>query len=224
MILIKPPLSVIVGVLKVYREGTVSFRMDYTGSRPLNESEYQAMLSAFRGKYALRDKALFEIGVRTGFRISECLSIRISDIFQNGRMRDYVTVQKFWMKGKKKSRTLPLHSKCAVALQTWVTEAGFDVSAMPEQPLFCCQLTRKRLSRSQACDILKETARRAGLDVSRISSHSLRKTFATNMWKSPYVDRDMCKLARLLGHENYNNTLKYVLFLDGSLEKAVLLT
>jgi hypothetical protein len=41
------------------------------------------------------------------------------------------------------------------------------------------------------------------------------------MWASPQVNGDMAKMARLLGHQNWSNTLRYVEFLDGSLSRAV---
>jgi hypothetical protein len=41
------------------------------------------------------------------------------------------------------------------------------------------------------------------------------------MWDSPIVNRDMAKMARLLGHQNFSNTLRYLEFAD-ELDKAVL--
>jgi site-specific recombinase XerD len=39
---------------------------------------------AFRGIYAARDRALFLLGVKTGYRISELLSLRVGDVWQQG--------------------------------------------------------------------------------------------------------------------------------------------
>jgi site-specific recombinase XerD len=41
-----------------------------TGSRPLTEAEIQNLLQAFTGKYDLRNRALFLLGLNTGTRIS----------------------------------------------------------------------------------------------------------------------------------------------------------
>lgn len=196
--------------------------MDYTGCRPLSELEYQAMLTAFEGKYATRDLAMFEFGIRSGFRISEILSLTVGDVFRDGHILPSVTVQKCWMKGRKNSRTMPIHASAAQALYKWIVEAGFAAPHMAKQPLFCRQLTNQRLTRAQAWSILKSTACRAGLDTSRIGGHSLRKTFASRMWHSPFVNGDMAKMARLLGHANFSSTLRYLEFLDGSLENAVM--
>ena len=50
----------------------------------------------------------------------------------------------------------------------------------------------------------------------------MRKTFATKAWNSQFVAGDMAKMAKLLGHKNWSNTLRYISFLDGSLDKAVM--
>ncbi|CAN5832181.1 N/A [soil metagenome] len=180
------------------------------------------MTAAFNGRYASRDVAMFEFGLRTGFRTSEILSIRVGDVFRAGRMLPSVTVQRCWMKGGKRCRSMPLHQAAAKSLLKWILEAGFTKAEMADQPLFCRQLTNKRMTRVQAWAILKGAALRAGLDVARVASHSMRKTFASNMWQSEFVQGDMAKMARLLGHRNFSNTLRYLEFLDNSLECAVL--
>lgn len=41
------------------------------------------------------------------------------------------------------------------------------------------------------------------------------------MWERPQVNCDMAKMGRLLGSENFSNTLRYLVFVD-ELEEAVL--
>lgn len=196
--------------------------MQYTGCRPLTDGEYSAILNAFDGRYRLRDQALFELGVRTGFRISEILAVKVGDVFREGKILGALTVKRCWMKGKYNDRSMPLHPIAAKRIEEWIRETGFDHPEMKEQPLFSRQHTCKALSRMQAWTILKRTAIKAGLDAHRVASHSMRKTFASRMWNSPFVQKDMAKMARLLGHQNYSNTLRYLEFLDTSLESAVL--
>jgi integrase len=47
-----------------------------TGSRPLTELEIQNILQAFKGKYEIRNRTLFLLGLNTGARISELLNVR----------------------------------------------------------------------------------------------------------------------------------------------------
>jgi integrase len=56
------------------------------GCRPLTDTEITEVLQSFAGRYALRDKALFVLGLLSGFRISELLSLRVQDVYRHGRL------------------------------------------------------------------------------------------------------------------------------------------
>ena len=47
------------------------------GTRPLDNSEIRRVSAAFTGMYEVRNRGLFMLGVSTGGRISELLSLRI---------------------------------------------------------------------------------------------------------------------------------------------------
>ena len=64
------------------------------GCRPLTESEVPAVIDAITGRYRLRDRALMVLGLKTGLRISELLSLRLSSVWRQGRMLDRVHVEK----------------------------------------------------------------------------------------------------------------------------------
>jgi Phage integrase family len=64
------------------------------GCRPLTDDEVTLISKSFSGTYGKRNKALFLLGVRTGFRISEMLSLRVGDLHQHGKIVDRVTVQR----------------------------------------------------------------------------------------------------------------------------------
>jgi integrase len=199
----------------------ISKAMNYSGCRPFTEAELPLILAQCSGRYAARDRCLILMGAHTGYRISELLSIRIDSIWDGCRVNDHVVVQKGFMKGKAKSRTMPLHDKVKAAVQEWLTEYLRGLDDFVGRPLFPRQRTRYAMSRSKAADMMKTAAAKAGLDVRRISCHSTRKHFALRMWDSPIVNRDMAKMARLLGHQNFSNTLRYLEFAD-ELDKAVL--
>jgi integrase len=56
------------------------------GCRPLSEAEVALVSRGFSGAHAARDKALFILGVKSGFRISELLSLTVGDVWQHGRV------------------------------------------------------------------------------------------------------------------------------------------
>ena len=55
------------------------------GTRPLDNHEIRRVSAAFTGTYEIRNRALFIIGVSTGGRISELLSLTIGDVYQNDK-------------------------------------------------------------------------------------------------------------------------------------------
>jgi integrase len=70
------------------------------GCRPLSEEEVVLVQRSFGGVYAARDRALFLLGVKSGFRISKLLSLRLGDVWQHGRLVDRVTVRRQHMKNR----------------------------------------------------------------------------------------------------------------------------
>ena len=195
--------------------------MDYTGCRALSDPEIENISSAFSGKYRLRDRAIFLLGVFTGFRISEILSLKIQDVFSGQEIRNSVTVQRAFMKGKKSSRTIPIHVNARSAIKEWIDSIG-GMNNEGGSPLFPCQRTQKRLSPRTFWENLKCAASRAGISTCGVGTHSMRKAFASRMYTSKFIQKDLAKMAKLLGHRDPANTLRYIQFLDNSLRDAVL--
>ncbi len=194
-----------------------------TGCTALTDSQYTATLRSFAGRYAARDRAIFVLGSRTGFRISELLSLTVLDVFDStrGTVRESVTVARQYMKGGRKSRTMPLHEEARAAIFEWLRNAQMDHPGFGRAYLFPRQGNYSvPLTRQHADSVIRSAYKRAGL--TEQGTHSMRKTFASRLWSSPFVNGDMFKMRELMGHENLSNTAKYVQFLDGSLERAVL--
>ena len=188
----------------------------------MSKDECDRILAAFDGRHRLRNIALFTLGTKTGYRISEILSLRVSDVWDGTAMRKSVTVAQAWMKGKKKGRTMPLNPAVIEALSNYLRVTKMDHPIFREFPLFPSQGAHKAMTPRQAFSVILEAAKSAGVDTTNLGTHSMRKSFASAVWRHPLVAGDMVKMAKLLGHSNFSNTLRYIQFLDGSLESAVL--
>ena len=55
------------------------------GTRPLSNEEVSKVVMSFSGNFATRNCGLFVLGVSTGGRISELLSLKVGDVYQSGR-------------------------------------------------------------------------------------------------------------------------------------------
>ena len=58
------------------------------GTRPLDNDEIRRVSGCFTGTYEVRNRGLFMLGVSTGGRISELLSLRVGDVYQNKKAGD----------------------------------------------------------------------------------------------------------------------------------------
>ena len=55
------------------------------GTRPFNNNGIWLISACFDGTFEDRHRGLFMLGISTGGRISELLSLQIGDVYQNGK-------------------------------------------------------------------------------------------------------------------------------------------
>ena len=70
------------------------------GTRPLTTQEITDVLKQFYGKFGMRNRSLFMLGVSVGGRISELLALNIGDVWQNGKAVSDLLFKKGFVKGK----------------------------------------------------------------------------------------------------------------------------
>ena len=199
------------------------------GCRPLTQEETEAVLESFSGEYAARDRALFVLGTLSGFRVSEMLSLKVGDVFQNGRVQAQVSVARRNMKGKVQGRTVPLHLRAKAAILAQVQALAAAGLTGPEVFLFHSRKGfNKAISRQAAHGILKAVTV-ANCMGGKVGTHSMRKTFAAGIYqKAVELQRQgatvdpvtFCQAA--LGHRNVNSTVAYLSFRDELVNEAIL--
>jgi site-specific recombinase XerD len=189
-----------------------------TGSRALNELEIQAILQAFSGKYEIRNRTLFLLGLNTGARISELLSLDVGDVWRYSRPVDIIYLQKRHTKGKLVGRQITIKSGAQQAifeLIQWKKQQ--KESTAKDAPLFVSR-QGGRLKRKQAHNILKEAFNACELP-GQVTTHSLRKTFANHVLRAS--GGNIKVLQELLGHQHLSTTEAYLSFDVDELRSAV---
>ncbi len=190
------------------------------GCRPFNRDEVQRVLSHFQGESVLRDQAIFLLGIRSGFRISELLSLRLTDVISRGEIVDRVRVERRYMKGKTSSREVILHPEAKSALATWINHLRQTESVTPETYLFLSRKgENKPINRKHYFRILKAACEKAGV-TGAIATHSLRKTFANRVYEK--LNFDLVKMQKALGHRNISSTIHYLSFRQEDVDAAIL--
>ncbi|MBC8235908.1 tyrosine-type recombinase/integrase [bacterium] len=177
------------------------------GCRPLDTNEILKISEQFDGTYEIRNRSLFMLGVSVGGRISELLSLRIDDVWQNGQPISDLLFQKRVVKGKETARMIPVNAdgrQAITELIQWHVKLYGDLD--PQRPLFTSRKFDKSISRVQAHRILEKAFQSAGLN-GKLASHSMRKTYSQRMYDAT---GDIFMVKEALGHKSVETTRQYL--------------
>lgn len=190
------------------------------GCRPLTEAEVSLVLEHMNGPKSSRDQAMFLLGVRAGFRISEILSLRLGDVVQFGSIVERVRVERRNMKDKREGRTVLLPPEARHALAVWIEELRLDGYMTAEAFVFQSRRGVNRpIGREQAWRLLNRAFRDAGL-TGNLGTHSMRKTFADRIYER--LDGDLVKTSHALAHKSIASTASYLSFRESEIDEAIL--
>ena len=179
------------------------------GTRPLDNDEIRRVSTCFSGTFEVRNSGLFMLGVSTGGRISELLSLRVGDVYQNKKPVSDLLYSKSIVKGGEASRSVPVNAdgrRSIDALVNW--HRAHYRSVASKRPLFPSRHKSGTvpMHRQTAHAILKTAFIEAGLN-GHIATHSLRKSFAQRLYDKT---GDIYMVQELLGHKNISTTQKYL--------------
>ena len=179
------------------------------GTRPLDNDEIRRVSGCFTGTFAPRNRGLFMLGVSTGGRISELLSLSVGDVYQNRKPVTDLLYGKSIVKGGEVSRSVPVNAdgrRSIDELVNWHRRHYRSVAS--KRPLFPSRHKSGTvpMHRQTAHAILKTAFIEAGLN-GHIATHSLRKSFAQRLYDKT---GDIYMVQELLGHRNISTTQKYL--------------
>lgn len=198
------------------------------GCRPLLEREVGEALRAFAGRYAVRDRCLFVLGVTSGFRVSELLSLRLRDVVRGGLVVRDVTVPRRCMKGRREGRTVYLCREAREAVLAQVRALHAEGHRLPETFLFRSRVGGNRaVGRRTAWRVLRSCFARCNIS-GPVATHSMRKTFASRTYdhmlalvaRGVPVD-PFFQTSKALGHVDPKSTTAYLAFRDEHVREAI---
>lgn len=193
------------------------------GCRPLTDDELILVSRTFGGQYENRDRALLWLGVSTGFRISELLSLRVSDVITHNTLNSQITVQRRFMKRKRRSRTVSFKPTAQHIVRLWLDDMARLGWLQPSSYLFRGRIGgNKPISRQHAHHILREVYESNEL-TGKLATHTLRKTYAGGVWEEcKRLGKDpLLTVSRALGHSSVQTTLAYLSFREEDIDDAV---
>jgi integrase/recombinase XerD len=181
----------------------------------LNSTEHTQFLQFLANtRHSLRNQAIYLLSVRAGLRVQSIAGLLLNDVIDtSGNLREVVNLHSSIVKGGKNYAVYLTHPELREALTKYI----FDRKSPKQVPnLFISQKGRAFTPNSLSHTLLK-LYRDAGFDNG--SSHSGRRSFATNVLKSGV---DIVALKTLMNHSNISTTAEYVSHNDEYLKKAVM--
>ena len=179
---------------------------------PQQHQEFLAYLATSR--QPAQNKAIYLLGYRAGMRIGSIAGLRLNDVLDaSGNLREVVELRRDIVKGRRNYAAYLSHPELREALADYLAERPeTEVDA-----LFVSQKNTAFSANSLAQKMFK-LFREAGFDGA--SSHSMRRSFATNCIRAGV---DIVSLNPLMNHSNIQQTSEYVATNDEMLKKAVCL-
>lgn len=145
----------------------------------------------------LRDKAMLELLYATGIRVSELISIDLSDV--NMQM-GYITCN-----DSNKSRTIPFGREAKVALNKYLEVGRPAIVDDKSSTLLFANCSGQKMSRQGFWKLIKFYAKKAGIEVD-ITPHTLRHSFAAHLVEN---GADLRSVQEMLGHSDISTTQIY---------------
>jgi len=172
--------------------------------RFLREEEYQALLAQ---AHASRDRAILEVFLQTGLRLSELTHLTIGDLELPRRItKDPENVGFLKVRRKRgKEVLLPLNWKACEALSAWLNEREQWIGRESTELALFVSKFRKAMTTRAVRFLVEKYLERA--DIHGASVHTLRHTMATH-----YLAKggDLKSVQEMLGHESLETTQIYL--------------
>ena len=162
--------------------------------------DVESLLSSPKGDSALawRDRAMLEIIYATGLRVSELVSLKLSDLQMDV---GYLTAF-----GKRsKQRIVPLGETAIAALQEYLQNGRPGLEKQKGSHFLFLNRSGEGLTRQGFWKIIKRRALEAGISQS-ITPHTMRHSFATHLLEN---GADLRSVQAMLGHADISTTQIY---------------
>ncbi|MEJ2323245.1 MAG: tyrosine-type recombinase/integrase, partial [Nitrospirota bacterium] len=165
--------------------------------KALSVDEVRELLeSGKNGRFVLRDSAMLELLYSSGLRVTELVSLKVSDVnFESGFLR---------VVGKGgKERVVPTSPRALRKVKEYMRELRPELLKGRRSDYLFVTLRGRPMTRQRFWQTLKSYGALAGVE---LSPHTLRHSFATHMLEG---GADLRSLQKMLGHSDISTTQIY---------------
>lgn len=146
---------------------------------------------------ALRDRAMLELLYATGMRVSELISLRMSDV---NLLLNYVVCR-----DEEKERVIPFGETAKQSLECYLLKGREKLCKSSEENYLFLNCSGGMMSRQGFWKLLKQYASKAGITAD-ITPHTLRHSFAAHLVQN---GADLKAVQEMLGHSDISTTQIY---------------
>jgi integrase/recombinase XerD len=161
-------------------------------------------------RHPIRNKVIFLLSTKAGFRAKEIASLRWRHLIDAERnLVDCISLTNDASKGKSSGRVVPIHKELKVALVDALEVAKKNRNFDIENDF----VVRTERSKSTSAKVIVNTFARWYADLGFVGalSHSGRRTFITNVAKKiPMAGGSLRDVMALAGHANLATTQRYI--------------
>ena len=144
-----------------------------------------------------RDKAMLELLYATGIRVSELISLNITDL--------NLSVGVIRCVSHEKERFIPLYPAAIRALSEYIEFVRPQMIARDDEPSLFVNVSGERMSRQGFWKIIKSYQAKAHIEKD-ITPHTLRHSFAAHLLEN---GADLRSIQEMLGHADISSTQIY---------------
>lgn len=159
---------------------------------PIRDKSQIKQVEEYLKNKSSRNRLLFVLGTNSGLRISDILSLNVSDV----RHKTHIEINE---QKTGKFKKFPINDKLKKLIQDFIKNKEDD------EPLFLSQ-KQSRLDHSQVYRMLNTACKAVGISAN-IGTHSMRKTFGYHHYKQ---FKDIAMLQMIFNHTNPSVTLRYI--------------
>lgn len=193
----------------MYHEKIISNDISQSLKAPKIEKKIPAVLSMeevillleqprYNSFKEIRDKAMLELLYATGIRVTELITLKLSDL--NLQMGFIIC------RDKNKERMIPFGAEARKAMIRYLEQARGNMVDNPSSEYLFANCSGHPMSRQGFWKLIKFYAKKAGITAD-ITPHTLRHSFAAHLVEN---GADLKSVQEMLGHSDISTTQVYV--------------
>lgn len=170
---------------------------------PIRDKKMIDLMKVYLKSHNTRDYLMFMIGISSALRISDILKLKVSDVWDGKKPKEFIVLHE---QKTNKYKKFPITKNLEKAVKEYLNSYDYDMNDYLIQSRKTKNGESKPITRQHAALVLSEAGDAIGLK-EPISTHSMRKTWGYWAYKNGV---SLALIMEALNHSSIANTKKYL--------------